>query len=64
MGVENAKRRLLGLEALDHGGEDDMLQHIGMAAGVEGMAVVHWPIISRLCRTAQGRAMVFGKFDR
>ncbi len=54
MGVEDAKRRLFALEALDHGGEDDMLQHIGMAAGVEGMAVVHGPSLADCAERHRG----------
>ena len=41
MVVQDAERRLLGFELFDHEGEHDVLQHVGMASGMEGVAVVH-----------------------
>jgi hypothetical protein len=43
-----------GLEALDHPGEHDVLEHIGMISGVKGVAVVHAPIYARPVSNSTG----------
>jgi hypothetical protein len=48
MAVEDAERRRLGLEALNHPGEHDVLQDVGMISGVKGVAVVHAAILRDL----------------
>jgi len=58
MAVEDAERRRLGLEALNHPGEHDVLQDVGMISGVKGVAVVHAAILRDLCRTAQGLELI------
>ena len=36
-----------GLEALDHPGEHEVLEDVGVVSGVKGVAVVHDPIYAR-----------------
>jgi hypothetical protein len=41
VGVEHEERAVLALEAVDQGQLHDVLEHIGVVAGMEGVAIVH-----------------------
>ena len=45
VGVEHEERRLLALECLQHAEQDDVLEHVRVVAGMEGVSVVHPPRI-------------------
>ena len=41
MGIEDAERRFLGAQPIQNQGDDGVLHHIGEAAGMEDVAVIH-----------------------
>ncbi len=41
VGIEHEERAVLALEAVDQGQLHDVLEHIGVVAGMEGVAIVH-----------------------